>query len=308
MKELWTERYRPRTVDSYVFTDPSVKEQVLTWISEGSIPHLLLHGPAGTGKTTLAKVLVNQLEIDDYDFLQVNASRDNGVDFLKTKIEGFVSTLPFGTLKVVLLDEADYLSPNAQGLLRGLMETYAAQARFILTCNFANKVIPPLKSRCHEIHVHKTDQVEFTARAATVLVEENVEFELDTLDTYVRTTYPDLRKCLNLLQANSTTGKLVQPREGDGGTSDWRLTVTELFKARRIKEGRKLLCEQARPEEMEDVFRWMYDNLDLWSETEQGQDEAIVIIRKGLVNHSMVGDAEINLSATIVELAGIDGS
>jgi DNA polymerase III delta prime subunit len=185
------------------------------------------------------------------------------------------------------------------------METYAAQARFILTCNFANKVIPPLKSRCHEIHVHKTDQVEFTARAATVLVEENVEFELDTLDTYVRTTYPDLRKCLNLLQANSTTGKLVQPRESDGGTSDWRLTVTELFKARRIKEGRKLLCEQARPEEMEDVFRWMYDNLDLWSKTEQGQDEAIVIIRKGLVNHSMVGDAEINLSATMVELAGV---
>jgi len=188
MKELWTEKYRPRTVDSYVFTDPAVREQVLTWIKEGSVPHLLLHGPAGTGKTTLAKVLVNQLEIDDYDFLQVNASRDNGVDFLKTKIEGFVSTLPFGSLKIVLLDEADYLSPNAQGLLRGLMETYAAQARFILTCNFANKVIPPLKSRCHEIHVHKTDQVEFTARAATVLVEENVEFELDTLDTYVRTT------------------------------------------------------------------------------------------------------------------------
>jgi DNA polymerase III delta prime subunit len=103
-----------------VFTDPAVKEQVLTWIKEGSVPHLLLHGPAGTGKTTLAKVLVNQLEIDDYDFLQVNASRDNGVDFLKTKIEGFVSTLPFGSLKIVLLDEADYLSPNAQGLLREL--------------------------------------------------------------------------------------------------------------------------------------------------------------------------------------------
>jgi replication factor C small subunit len=306
MKELWTEKYRPQTVDSYVFTDPAVKEQVLTWIQDGSIPHLLLHGPAGTGKTTLAKVLVNQLEIDGYDFLQVNASRDNGVDFLKTKIEGFVSTMPFGKLKIVLLDEADYLSPNAQGLLRGLMETYASQARFILTCNFANKVIPPLKSRCHEIHIHKTDQVEFTARAATVLVEEGIEFELDTLDTYVRSTYPDLRKCLNLLQANTTTGTLIQPRESGGSTSDWKLSVTELFKARQIKQGRKLLCEQARPEEMEDVFRWMYDNLDLWSKNEQGQDEAIVIIRRGLVNHSMVADPEINLSATLVELSGID--
>ena len=306
MKDLWTEKYRPTTVDSYVFTDPAVKEQVETWIKEGSIPHLLLHGPAGTGKTTLAKVLVNQLGIDDYDFLQVNASRDNGVDFLKTKIEGFVSTLPFGDLKIVLLDEADYLSPNAQGLLRGLMETYASQARFILTCNLAHQVIPPLKSRCHEIHINKTDQVEFTARAATVLVEESIAFDLDTLDTYVRSTYPDLRKCLNLLQANSTTGSLVQAREGEGGTQDWKLAVVDLFKARQIKQARKLLCEQARPEEMEEVFRWMYDNLDLWSKTEEGQDEAIVIIRRGAVNHSMIADPEINLSATLVELAGIE--
>lgn len=306
MKELWTEKYRPKTVDSYVFTDLAVKEQVETWIKEGSIPHLLLHGPAGTGKTTLAKVLVNRLGIDDYDFLQVNASRDNGVDFLKTKIEGFVSTLPFGDLKIVLLDEADYLSQPGQGLLRGLMETYASQARFILTCNLAHKVIPPLKSRCHEIHINKTDQVEFTARAATVLVEENVAFDLDTLDTYVRSTYPDLRKCLNLLQANSTTGNLAQAREGEGGTQDWKLAVVDLFKARQIKQARKLLCEQARPEEMEEVFRWMYDNLDLWSKTEEGQDEAIVIIRRGAVNHSMIADPEINLSATLVELAGIE--
>lgn len=305
MNDLWTERYRPNTVDGYVFSDPAVKHQVETWIKDGSIPHLLLHGPAGTGKTTLAKILVNQLDIDGYDFLQVNASRDNGVDFLKTKIEGFVSTLPFGKLKVVLLDEADYLSPNAQGLLRGLMETYASQARFIMTCNFAHKIIPPLKSRCHEIHVNKQDMAEFTARAATVLLEESVVFELETLDKYVRSTYPDLRKCLNLLQANSNTGTLVEPREGEGGTNDYKLAVVDLFKARKIREARKLLCEQVRPEEMEEMFTWMYNNLDLFSNSEEGKDEAILIIRRGLVNHSMVADAEINLSATITELAGI---
>jgi replication factor C small subunit len=306
MKELWTEKYRPKDVDGYVFTDVSVKEQVEEWIKNGHIPHLLLHGPAGTGKTTLAKILVNQLGIDSYDFLQVNASRDNGVDFLKTKIEGFVSTLPFGHLKIVLLDEADYLSPNAQGLLRGLMETYAAQARFILTCNLVHKVITPLKSRCTELHINKTDQVEFFTRAATVLATENVTYEPEVLASYVAATYPDLRKCLNLLQSNSKNGVLLNPKDTDSSTQDYKLVMVDLFKRRKIKEARKLLCEQARPEEMDEIFRWMYDNLDLWSKTDEGQDEAILVIRKGMINHSLAGDPEINLSATIVELAQIE--
>jgi len=306
MKELWTEKYRPKDVDGYVFTDISVKEQVQEWIKDGHIPHLLLHGPAGTGKTTLAKILVNQLGIDSYDFLQVNASRDNGVDFLKTKIEGFVSTLPFGHLKIVLLDEADYLSPNAQGLLRGLMETYAAQARFILTCNLVHKVITPLKSRCTELHINKTDQVEFFTRAATVLATENVTYEPEVLASYVAATYPDLRKCLNLLQSNSKNAVLLNPKDTDSSTQDYKLVMVDLFKRRKIKEARKLLCEQARPEEMDEIFRWMYDNLDLWSKTDEGQDEAILVIRKGMINHSLAGDPEINLSATIVELAQIE--
>ena len=305
MKELWTEKYRPKDVDGYVFTDISVKEQVEEWIKDGHIPHLLLHGPAGTGKTTLAKILANQLGIDSYDFLQVNASRDNGVDFLKTKIEGFVSTLPFGHLKIVLLDEADYLSPNAQGLLRGLMETYAAQARFILTCNLVHKVITPLKSRCTELHINKTDQVEFFTRAATVLATENVTYEPEVLASYVAATYPDLRKCLNLLQSNSKNSVLLNPKDTDSSTQDYKLVMVDLFKRRKIKEARKLLCEQARPEEMDEIFRWSYDNLDLWSKTDEGQDEAILIIRKGMINHSLAGDPEINLSAMIVELSQI---
>jgi replication factor C small subunit len=265
----------------------------------------MFSGPAGTGKTTLAKILVNSLDIDPYDFLHVNASRDNGVDFLKSKIEGFVSTMPFGDLKIVLLDEADYLSHNAQAILRGLMETYASQARFILTCNLAHKIINPLKSRCQQFIIDKTDATEFTTRVATVLITEGVEFDIDTLDSYVKATYPDLRKCLNLLQSNGVSGKLSISKAGDSSTADHKLAVVELFKQGKVREGRTLLCTHTTAEEMEEVFTWMYQNLDLWSSSLEGQDEAIKIIRKGAATHSLVADVEINLSATLVELSQI---
>ena len=306
MKELWTEKYRPRDITGYVFTDTNQRSQIEHWISEKSIPHLLLSGPAGTGKTTLARVLVSALGIDDFDFLHVNASRDNGVDFLKTKIEGFVSTMPFGHLKIVLLDEADYLSHNAQAILRGLMETYAAQARFILTCNLPHKIITPLKSRCTNFVIDKTDPTEFTARAANVLIEEKIEFDLDTLDNYVRATYPDLRSCLKLLQSNSITGSLVyNTSTADGSSTDYKVEVVSLMKAGNIRGAREVLCKNATAEEMEEIFRWMYDNITLWGKTPEQQDQAIQIIRQGIVNASMVADQEINLCATMIDLAQI---
>jgi DNA polymerase III delta prime subunit len=302
MKELWTETYRPDSVEGYVFRDAAQRSQIETWIKDGTIPHLLFSGAPGVGKTTLAKILINQLKIDEYDVLEINASRENSVDTIRDKITGFVQTMPFGKFKVVLLDEADYITPNGQAALRGVMETYASSARFILTCNYPNRVIPALHSRCQGFHIDRIDLVEFTARMATVLVTEGVEFDLDTLDSYVRSTYPDLRKCLNVCQMNSTSGQLVSSNGDEGGVKDWKLEAVTLFKTGRIVEARKLMCASARPEEMEDVFRWMYDNIGLWSDDTEQQDRAIVIIRQGLVNHSFVADAEINLSATLIEL------
>lgn len=305
MKELWAEKYRPRDVVEYVFRDEDQRQQVQGWIDSGAIPHLLFSGAPGVGKTTLARVLINELDINEFDVLEINASRENSVDVIRDRITGFVETMPFGSFKVVLLDEADYISPNGQAALRGVMETYHASARFILTCNYPNRIIPALHSRCQGFHIEKVDSIEFTARVATVLVTESVEFDLDNLDTYVKSTYPDLRKCLNLLQQNTVEGSLRKPSDDQGTVREWKLDAVQLFKAGRVLEARKLMCSHARPEEMEDMFRWLYDNLDLWSIDQQKQDQAIVIIRNGYVNVPLVADQEINLSATLIELSNL---
>jgi len=306
MKELWTEKYRPSTLTDYVFRDDAQRKQVQGWVDSKTIPHLLFSGAPGTGKTTLAKVLINMLGIDEYDVLEINASRENSVENVRDKITNFVQTMPFGEFKVVLLDEADYISPNGQAALRGVMETYASSSRFILTCNYPNKVIPALHSRCQGFHIEKIDHTEFTARVATVCVTEGVDVDIDTLDSYVKATYPDLRKCLNLCQMNTIDGALVKPNEGDSATADYKLAVVDLFKQGKILEARKMLCSQVRPEEMDELFRWMYDNLELWGSTQEQHDAAILIIAKGLRNIPMVADQEINLAATLVELCQID--
>ena len=239
------------------------------------------------------------------DLLYLNASDERGIDTIREKIIPFASSMSFNDVKIVILDEADYLTPQAQATLRNTMETFSKSTRFILTCNYPNKIIPALHSRCQGFHIEKIDHTEFTARIATVCVEEKVEIDIDTLDSYVKATYPDLRKCLNLCQMNTVDGKLLKPNEGDSATADYKLAVVDLFKQGKILEARKMLCSQVRPEEMDELFRWMYDNLQLWGDTQEQQDSAILIIAKGLRNIPMVADQEINLSATLVELCQI---
>jgi len=302
MKELWVEKYRPKTVEGYVFRDEAQKKQIQQWIKDQSIPHLLFSGNAGIGKTTLAKLLLNELDVNDLDILEINASRTNSVDDVRDKIVNFVQMIPFGDFKVVLLDEADYLSPNAQAALRGVMEEYHSFARFILTCNYPNKIIPAIHSRCQGFHIARVDQTEFTARVAEILIAENVTPDLDILDTYVKATYPDLRKCINMVQMNVQDKSLLAPHESDSGEADWKLEMVDLFKAGKIAEARKLLCGTVRPEEMEGIYRWLYENLELFGDDEK-QDSAVLVIKQGLVDHTLVVDPEINLAATLIKLS-----
>ena len=303
MRDLWVEKYRPKTIDGYVFKDETLRSQIEKWISSKAIPHLLFSGNAGTGKTTLAKVLLNEIGVEDTDILIANGSKEGRKIEWVDKLIGFCQTMPFGDFKVVLIDEADYMNKDSvQPALRNLMEDYSQSVRFIFTCNYPHRIITPVKSRCQEIKIEKTDITEFTARVATILVEEGIDFDLDTLDTFVKGTYPDLRKCINNVQMSSVSGKLTIPEEVDG-SADYRIEMVELFKKGKIGEARKLLCSQARPEEMEEIYRWMYDNVSLFGATEEVQDSAVLIIKQGLVDHVAVADPEINLAATLIRLA-----
>jgi len=302
MKELWVEKYRPDNINEYVFRDEHQKQQVKRWVNDKSIPHLLFSGNAGIGKTTLAKVLFNELDVNPLDILEINASRENDVDTVRSKIVNFVQMIPFGDFKVVLLDEADYLSPNAQAALRGVMETYSNTARFVLTCNYPNRIIPALHSRCQGFHVEKVDQLEVFKRVESILKSEGIEYDEEILANYVGSTYPDLRKCINSVQMNSMDGTLHRPEKSDAGEADYKFEMVELFKAGKISEARKLVCSQARPEEMEEIYRWLYDNIAIFGDDAK-QDKAILVIKQGLVDHTLVIDPEINLAATLIRLA-----
>ncbi len=304
LENLWVEKYRPSSCEGYVFANDIYKNKILQWIEEKNIPHLLFHGGPGTGKTTLAKILINTIGVESGDILEINASRENNVDVVRNKLVNFSQTMPWGEFKVILLDEADYMTLHGQAALRGIMEQYASVCRFILTCNYQNKIIPAIHSRCQVLQINALDQTEFTVRAGEILAKEGIDFELDTLDLFVRSNYPDLRKTINTLQQNILNNKLIAPTSQES-SADYKIKMVELFKAGKVKEARELIVKQINDNEYEDMYRFMYDNLDLWSKQAEGQDEALLVIRKGLVNHALIMDPEINLSATLIELAGI---
>lgn len=309
MTDLWVEKYRPQQINEYVWRDDDQRAQVEKWLNDGALPHLLLSGSAGVGKTSLAELALKMLNVQSGDILKINASRDRKIDEVIPRILNFCTTWALGDMKYVLLDEVDQFTGHSQRALRGEMEQYHDSVRFIMTCNYPNKVIPALHSRCQGFHIEGLDMGGFTNRVADILISEQIRLEteddVEIMNTYVEQTYPDLRKCINLMQQNCRDGVLHRPKVREQVGQDYLIEMVSLVQAGRFTDARKLVVASATPDDYEGIFRFLYENLEIWGSEEAKQNEALLIIRDGLVNHGMVADIEINLAATLCKLCMI---
>jgi replication factor C small subunit len=296
---LWVEKYRPDTLEGYVGNE-HILEKVKIYIENEDVPHLLLYGVAGTGKTTLAKIITNQI---DCDVMYINASDENSVDAVRDKIRGFASSMGFRKWKVVILDEADYLTPNAQAALRNLMETFSKSTRFILTCNYVEKVIDPIQSRCQTFAITPPSKKEVAKRLFDILNEEGVEFQNEDLAILVNSGYPDIRRVLNAAQRQVVKGQLkidststIQANYADDIVEVlcWDNDIKDKFtKIRQIIADSKV-------KDFTPLYRTLYDRVDTYASGKVGQ--TILNIADGQYKDSMVVDKEINVMAMMLNI------
>ena len=297
---LWVEKYRPTTLDTYIGNE-HLKSKVSVYLESGDLPHLLLFGKAGTGKTTLAKLLVNNIECD---YLYINASDENNVDTVRNKVKNFASTIGFKDMKVIILDECDYITPNAQAALRNLMETFSKNCRFILTCNYVERIIDPIQSRCQAFQIIPPDRKEVAQHLANILDNENVNYDIKNIATIVNGGYPDIRRVINGAQRQVVNNELVID-ENTITQNDYKLQVLDILKTQDKKNSfqniRQLLAD-SKVSDFSDLFRLLFDTIDDWATGHIA--ECILILSKYQQSDAVVVDKEINIMAMFVEIIG----
>ena len=298
---LFVEKYRPNTLDNYI-GNQHLKSKVKHFLESGDLPHLLLYGKAGTGKTTLAKLLVKNI---DCDYLYINASDENNVETVRTKVKDFASTIGFKDMKVIILDECDYITPNAQAALRNLMETFSKHCRFILTCNYVERIIDPIQSRCQSFQIIPPSRNEVAKHLHNILVEENVMDTPEDIKILVESGYPDIRRVINSAQRNVVNGKLKLDTTSII-QNDYKLKLIKILetqdKKTAFKEIRQLLADN-QITDFADLFRLLYDEVDGYGKGHVA--ECILIIARYELSDSQVVDKEINAMAMLIELLGV---
>ncbi len=298
---LWVEKYRPSNLDTYIGND-QLKSKVEIYLESGDLPHLLLFGKAGTGKTTLAKLLVNNI---DCDYLYINASDENNVETVRSKVKNFASTMGFKDYKVIILDECDYITPNAQAALRNLMETFSKHCRFILTCNYVERIIDPIQSRCQSFQVIPPSKSEVAKHLHNILINENVTDTMEDIKVLVDSGYPDIRRVINSAQRNVVNGKLKLDTSSII-QNDYKLKLLKIIetqdKKTAFKDIRQLVAD-SQITDFADLFRLLYDEVDGYGKGHVA--ECILIIAKYELSDSRVVDKEINAMAMIIELLGV---
>ena len=299
---LWVEKYRPSKLDEYVGNE-HLKTKVADYLQSGDVPHLLFFGKAGTGKTTLAKLIVNTI---DCDHIIINASDENNVDTVRTKVKGFASTIGFRNSKIVILDEFDYMTPNAQAILRNLMETFSKHCRFILTCNYVEKVIDPIQSRCQTFQIVPPTKKDVAVQISQILGKENVKFELKDLVPIIDSSYPDIRKIINTCQLNSSKGEL-KVDVSNILSSDIKIKIVDLLKGNDDKRNKYMKIRQAvadsRIQDFSELYGYLYEKISEYAG--DNTSNVILTLSEGQYKDAMVVDKEICFMATIIQIVGI---
>jgi len=295
---LWVEKYRPTSLDTYIGNE-HLKEKVKVYLESEDVPHLLLYGVAGTGKTTLAKVIIKNI---DCDYLYINASDENNVDNVRTKIKNFASSIDFKSLKVVILDEADFLTPNAQAALRNLMETFSKHCRFILTCNYVERIIDPIQSRCQTYKITPPSRKEVAIHLRNILDTEDAMYKLDDLAMIVNAGYPDIRRVINSTQRQIVDGKL-KIDVSSVIQNDYKIQLLDMLgNNSSFNDIRKLIADNSVGEYAE-LYRLLYDEVETYANGKVA--ECILAIAEGEFNDVNVVDKEICFMATLIKIMRI---